>query len=201
MTTRKTIVFIAAVWLASTPVGAVPKSQMAGTMSAGPVAGVQQLPSATMGGSLAGEQPGSLSGMRSRSITPVGARSASSSFRASQVAQPSASGSFSVFQTTGKNRGRGGIGGGFSGGAAAGGLMSSGSRYASSFSSNGGGGASISSTTPTRPRRVGKDDEIDEPFPDPETPIGDAMIPLALCACAYALARAFLKYLLYRKKQ
>ena len=55
-----------------------------------------------------------------------------------------------------------------------------------------------SARTPSGPRKERPGDWTD-PYPDP-VPLGDAMIPLALCACAYALARAFLKYLLYRKK-
>ena len=63
--------------------------------------------------------------------------------------------------------------------------------------------------TPTKitsgPRKgLGGGGESGEPGdrPEPyEDPLGDAMWPMMALACAYALARAFLKYLLYRKKQ
>ena len=60
---------------------------------------------------------------------------------------------------------------------------------------------------PTGPRRakMGDDDwEDDNPHDDDDpwdTPLGDVLWPMMVLACAYALARAFLKYLLYRKKQ
>ena len=77
------------------------------------------------------------------------------------------------------------VGGGFSGGAAAGGLMSSGSQY-SSAAANGGGGCMTSSgpTISDGPRKVDEDPDI--PFPDP---IGDALWPLMLLACAYFIMR------------
>ena len=88
----------------------------------------------------------------------------------------------------------GGGGGGFSGGAAAGGLMSSGSRY-SSAAAGGGATVTVSSAPPHgKPKRVGENDGDDDiPFPDVPEPIGDALIPLALCALAYALVRVFRK--------
>ena len=51
--------------------------------------------------------------------------------------------------------------------------------------------------TPGGPRKERPGDWTD-PYPDP---LGDVMWPMMALACAYALARAFLKYLLYRKKQ
>ena len=76
-------------------------------------------------------------------------------------------------------------------------------------------GTMVTGTTPgtytpakisSRPRRTIDDDDDDITPPgdntDPDaTPLGDAMWPMMALACAYALARAFLKYLLYRKKQ
>ena len=71
-------------------------------------------------------------------------------------------------------------------------------------------GTMVTGTTPgtytpariSRPRRVSDDDSPGtEPGQEESTPLGDAMWPMMALACAYALARAFLKYLLYRKKQ
>ena len=54
-----------------------------------------------------------------------------------------------------------------------------------------------SARTPSGPRKERPGDWTD-PYPDP---LSDVMWPMMALACAYALARAFLKYLLYRKKQ
>ena len=82
----------------------------------------------------------------------------------------------------------GGGGGGFSGGAAAGGLMSSGSRYSSAAAGGGGTTVSAASAPPHgNPKRGFVDD--DDPLPDPEQPLGNAMWPLILIACAYLILR------------
>ena len=83
----------------------------------------------------------------------------------------------------------GGGGGGFSGGAAAGGLMSSGSRY-SSVAANGGGTTVSAASLSGGPRRI--TDPKDPILDDEEeevVPIGDAMWPLILIACAYLILR------------
>ena len=63
-------------------------------------------------------------------------------------------------------------------------------------------GAMVTGTTPgtytpakiSRPRRVNDDDSPGtEPGQEESTPLGDAAWPLMALACAYALARAFLK--------
>lgn len=67
-------------------------------------------------------------------------------------------------------------------------------------------GTMVTGTTPgtytpakisSRPRRAADDDD-DTPPSDPpgpyEDPLGDVMWPMMALACAYALARAFLKY-------
>ena len=85
------------------------------------------------------------------------------------------------------------VGGGFSGGAAAGGLMSSGSKY-SSVAANGGGTTVSAAVPPSGPRRVTdpKDPLIDDEEEE-VVPIGDAMWPLMLIACAYLFMRVVRK--------
>lgn len=74
--------------------------------------------------------------------------------------------------------------GGMSGGVSAEGLMTSGSRYVD----NGQGSSSSPSPTVTTPGpKKGFADPDPDPFPDQPEPIGDALIPLALLALAYAL--------------
>lgn len=83
-------------------------------------------------------------------------------------------------------------GSGFSGGASAGGLMSSGSQYSSSAANGGSGSVSGSGYTPSitgGPRRGFVDD--DDPLPDPEQPLGDALWPLLALAAVYALLRVY----------
>lgn len=83
-------------------------------------------------------------------------------------------------------------GSGFSGGASAGGLMSSGSQYSSSAANGGSGSVSGSGYTPSitgGPRRGFVDD--DDPLPDPEQPLGDALWPLLALASVYALLRVY----------
>lgn len=83
----------------------------------------------------------------------------------------------------------GGGGGGFSGGASAGGLMSSGSRYSSAAA--GGGAATVSAASaPPHGKPKTTNGYPDIPFPDP---IGDAMWPLMLLACAYLFMRVVRK--------
>jgi hypothetical protein len=69
--------------------------------------------------------------------------------------------------------------------------MQSGSRYSSTIVYKDENGTTIVDGTtppPSGPRKT--NGWPNEPFPDP---LGDALIPLALLALAYALARAFLK--------
>ena len=67
-------------------------------------------------------------------------------------------------------------------------------------------GTMVTGTTPgtytpakisSRPRRIGEDegteDEDDPDNPGEPSPLGDVMWPMMALACAYALARAFLK--------
>ena len=156
-----------------------------------------------MAGDIVVSAPGQVSsgGLQSRSgrsITPVAVKSTRNTTMGSYSGGSSAT---PIFTSTSRLKGGSGkSGGGFSGGAAAGGLMSSGSRYSSAAANGGGGGATVSaSTTPSGPRRTNGYPDI--PFPDEEQPLGDVMWPMMALACAYVLARAFLKYLLYRKKQ
>ena len=166
-------------------------------------------PGTQMAGDIVVSAPGQVSsgGLQSRSgrsITPVAVKSARNttmgSFNGGSSAMP-------MFTSTSRLKGGSGkSGGGFSGGAAAGGLMSSGSRY-SSVAAGGGGSAGGSVSASGGPRKIGGgnsgggDPGPENPDDPWATPLGDVMWPMMVLACAYALARAFLKYLLYRKKQ
>ena len=166
-------------------------------------------PGTQMAGDIVVSAPGQVSsdGLQSRSgrsITPVAVKSTRNttmgSFSGGSSATP-------MFTSTSRLKGGSGkSGGGFSGGAAAGGLMSSGSRY-SSVAAGGGGSAGGSVSASGGPRKIGGgnsgggDPGPENPDDPWSTPLGDVMWPMMALACAYALARAFLKYLLYRKKQ
>ena len=147
-----------------------------------------------MAGDIVVSAPGQVSsgGLQSRSgrsITPVAVKSTRNTTMGSYSGGSSAT---PMFTSTSRLKGGSGkSGGGFSGGAAAGGLMSSGSRYSSAAANGGGGGTANPATPPSRPRRTNGYPDI--PFPDEEQPLGDVMWPMMALACAYALARAFLK--------
>ena len=121
------------------------------------------------------------------SAVPVGVATRSTSSSSQATSGTSVLGTLS----TDRLKRTGGTSGGFSGGMTAGGLMSSGSRYAGG-SANGGGGTAMTSSGPSisdGPRKGFVDD--DDPLPDPEQPLGDAVIPLMLLACAYVLLRVY----------
>ena len=82
----------------------------------------------------------------------------------------------------------GAFGGQLSGGVSASKLMSSGSKYG--WSGAGPASENTSDVVSVGPRRVGTDNPPPGPFPDP---IGDAMIPLAVLACAYLIWRVMRK--------
>ncbi|MCR5532617.1 MAG: hypothetical protein K6F10_01925 [Paludibacteraceae bacterium] len=146
---------------------------------------------------------GGLQSRSGRSITPVAVKST----RKTTMSSSSGSSASPMFTSTSRLKsGSGMSGGGFSGGASAGGLMSSGSRY-SSVAAGGGGSAGGSVSAAGGPRKIGGgnsgggDPGPENPDDPWATPLGDVLWPMMALACAYALARAFLKYLLYRKKQ
>ena len=112
--------------------------------------------------------------------------------RSASFSQPSAgvTSAFGSLSTERLKRNSNVAGSGFSGGASAGGLMSSGSQYSSSAANGGSGSVSGSGYTPSitgGPRRGFADD--DDPMKDPEVPVGDAALPLALLAGAYLILR------------
>jgi hypothetical protein len=65
--------------------------------------------------------------------------------------------------------------------------MSSGSQYSSAAANGGGASVSSSSAEPSGPRKTNGYPDI--PFPDEPVPVGDALWPLMLLACAYFIMR------------
>ena len=114
------------------------------------------------------------------SVTPS-TTSATATFEPQAVGS---SASAPLYQTSGQGRkGATAHWGGMSGGASAEGLMSSGSRYIDNGKSS---DVTSSLGAPTSQPRKGFPGDDPDPFPDPITPIGDALLPLALLALAFA---------------
>ena len=75
-------------------------------------------------------------------------------------------------------------------------MQGSGSAYSSQVTSVGATGVATMGTTPSAPsnvqsgprRVIGTNQDAGEK--DPSSPLGDAVLPLMLCACAYLIVRA-----------